>query len=59
VFAITLKIANPKPPTRRMNTVIVTGDRHVRMRERYSLATIGFHRARATVFIPPPRRSPS
>jgi hypothetical protein len=56
-LAMALKTAHPKPPTRRMNIVITTGDRHVRIRDRYSFATIGFHNARATMFIPHPPKS--
>src|ERR1700738_1840135 len=57
VLAMALKIAHPKPPTNRMNMVMVKGDRHVRIRDRYSLATIGFHNARETAFIPHPPKS--
>jgi hypothetical protein len=57
VLARALKIAHPKPPTSRMNMVIVNGERQVRIRDRYSLATMGFHNARATVFIPLPPKS--
>ena len=54
--AIAEKTAQPRPPSSRMYTVIATGERQVRIRERYSLATIGFHSAMATRFIRSPPR---
>src|SRR5256885_17222323 len=56
LLAIAEKTAHPIPPSTMTWIVIVRGERHVRMRERYSLATIGFHKVRAIGFIRPPPR---